>query len=193
MPEPFSHSVKVDKNHAAGIKSYLENRRNNTDKSKMTGAIRVDLKHVEHLNFQGIAKEGGNFTVEIDEPPERDGYGRGPTPLNYFLLGAGSCLLMQWAKLAAIEDLKIENLAGIARGHTDRRIDGYFTDFVFDIRMDGTESEERIREVARESERYCFVHNTLKRAVPVTTNVTLNGKLVYTSAMGPVEAKAEIS
>jgi uncharacterized OsmC-like protein len=181
--------VKVDKSKAMEIKSYLDNRRNTTDKSKMAGTIRVDLKHVEHLNLQGIAKEGGNFTVEIDEPPERGGYGRGPTPLNYFLIGAGSCLLTQWAKIAVIEDLKIDNLAAIARGHTDRRIDGYFTDFVFDIRMDGTESEERIKRVAKDSERYCFVHNTLKRAVPVITNVTLNGKLVYTSTLGPVEAR----
>ncbi len=181
--------VKVDKNHAPGLKAYLDNRRNNTDKSKMVGTIRVDLKHVEHLNFQAIAREGGNFTVEIDEPPERDGHGRGPTPLNYFLIGAGSCLLMQWAKIAVIEGLNIDNLAAIARGHTDRRIDGYFTDFVFDIKMDGKESEERIRQVAKESERFCFAHNTLKRAVPVTTNVTLNGKLVYASTSDPEEMR----
>ncbi|MDH2901358.1 MAG: OsmC family protein [archaeon] len=179
--------MKVDKSHKAGISSYIENRKKTADKAKMAGTIRIDLRHVDHLNFQGIAKEGGNFTVEIDEPPERDGHGKGPTPLNYFLIGAGSCLLMQWAKLAVIEDLDINNLEAIVRGHTDRRIDGYFTDFVFDITMTGNESEERIKQVAKESERLCFVHNTLKRAVPVITNVMLNDKVVYTSKLGPKE------
>jgi uncharacterized OsmC-like protein len=179
--------LKVDKSHKAGISSYIESRKKTADKAKMAGTIRIDLRHVEHLNFQGIAKEGGNFTVEIDEPPERDGHGKGPTPLNYFLIGAGSCLLMQWAKLAVIEDLDINNLEAIVRGHTDRRIDGYFTDFVFDITMTGNESEERIKQVAKESERLCFVHNTLKRAVPVITNVMLNDKVVYTSKLGPKE------
>jgi len=177
--------VKVNRELASGVTSYIENRKKTTDKSKMLGAIRVDMKHVEHLNFQGFAKEGGSFTVEIDEPPERSGYGRGPTPLNYFLIGAGSCLLMQWAKIAVIEGLNIDNLEATVRGHTDRRIDGYFTDFVFDIRFEGDESEERIKQVAKESERLCFVHNTLKRAVPVITNIVMNGKLIHTTTSGP--------
>lgn len=183
--------MKVDKNLAPGIVSYIENRKKTTDKSKMLGVIRIDLKHVDHLNFQGIAKEGGNFTVEIDEPPERGGRGKGPTPLNYFLIGAGSCLLMQWAKIAVIEGLDVDNLEATARGHTDRRIDGYFTDFVFDVRMDGKESVERIKQVAKESERLCFVHNTLKRGVPVTTNITLNGKLIYSTTSGPEGSAAK--
>lgn len=177
--------VKVDKSHKPGLTAYIEGRKKTTDKAKMVGTIRVDLKHVEHLNLQGFAKEGGNFTVEIDEPPERDGYGKGPTPLNYFLIGAASCLMMQYAKIAVIEGLDVDSLEATARGHTDRRIDGYFTDFIFDVRMTGSESEERIKEVAKESERLCFVHNTLKRAVPVITNVMLNDKVVYTSNMGP--------
>ncbi len=177
--------MKVNKSLRPGIASYIEDRKRNSDKEKMVGTIRVDLRHVEHLNFQGIAKEGGTFTVEIDEPPERGGYGKGPTPLNYFLIGAGSCLVTQWAKIAVIEGLDVDNLEATIRGHTDRRIDGYFTDFVFDIRMTGKESEERVKEVARESERLCFVHNTLKRAVPVITNVSLNDKVVYTSKLGP--------
>ena len=179
-------SVKVDKNLAPGIVSYIENRKKTTDKSKMLGAIRIDLKHVEHLTFQGNAKEGvNNFTVDIDEPAERGGYGKGPTPLNYFLIGAGSCLLMQWAKIAVIENLDIDNLEATVRGHTDRRIDGYFTDFVFDIRMDGNETTEKIKQVAKESERLCFVHNTLKRAVPCITNIVMNGKLIYSTTSGP--------
>ncbi len=182
--------MKVDKSHKPGLVKYIEDRKTITDKAKMAGTIRIDLKHVNHLNFHGIAKEGGNFTVEIDEPPERDGHGKGPTPLNYFLIGAGSCLLMQYAKMAVIEDLAIDDLEAIARGHTDRRIDGYFTDFIFDIRMKGTESEEKVKQLAKESERLCFVHNTLKRAVPVITNVSLNDKIVYTSKLGPEEIKS---
>jgi uncharacterized OsmC-like protein len=83
--------------------------------------------------------------------------------------------------------LNVDDLEAIVRGHTDRRIDGYFTDFVFDIRMKGSESEDRIKDVAQESERLCFVHNTLKRAVPITTNVMLNSKLVYSSTVGPTD------
>ena len=177
--------MKVNKDLSPGLVEYISNRKKNTDRAKMAGTIRVDLKHVEHLHFHGIAKEGGNFTVDIDEPPERSGYGSGPTPLNYFLIGAGSCLTMQWAKIAAIEDLKVDNLSAIVRGHTDRRIDGYFTDFIFDLYMDGAETKERIIEVAKEGERLCFAHNTLKRAVPVTTNIFYNGERILSTTSGP--------
>ena len=101
----------------------------------MVGTIRVDLRHVQHLNFQSIAKEGGTFTFETDESPERGCHGTGPTPLNYFLIGAGSCLAVQWAKLVAMDGLAIDQLEATVRGHTDTRIDGYYADFTFDIRM----------------------------------------------------------
>ncbi len=177
--------MKMNRELAPEITKYIEGRRSEPGKARGRGAHRIDLAHVEHLTFQGIAKEGGNFTVTIDEPANRGGHGRGPRPSSYFLLGIGSCLLTQWAKLAVIENLNIDGLNAIIRGHTEAGIDGYYTDFVFDITMSGGESEERIRQVAEESERLCFIHNTLKRAVPCTTNVSYNGKVVYTKTVGP--------
>lgn len=175
--------MKTHQEVAPVIAEYIKSRKNS---SRGKGAHRVDLKHIEHLNFHGSAREGGNFTIEIDEPAERGGEGLGARPTSYFLLGAGSCLLTQWAKLAVIENLKIEDLRAIIRGHTETGIDGYFTDFVFDVFLTGTESEDRIKEVAHESERLCFIHNTLKRAAPCLTNVSYNGKVVYTSNVGPI-------
>jgi|GEM_PF-382141 uncharacterized OsmC-like protein len=184
--------VKFDKKLSGEIEAYINSRRNpSAQKTSMVGTIRVDLKHKEHLNFQGFAKEGGSFTLEIDEPPERGGHGRGPTPLNYFLLGIGSCLLMQWAKLSILENLGIDALEATVRGHIDRRIDGSFNDIIVDIRIRGrSEEAEKIRRVAKDCERLCFVHNTLRRALPLTTNIELNGQAVYKSTVGPEIAGA---
>jgi hypothetical protein len=50
-----------------------------------------------------------------------------------------------------------------------------------------------MKEASRESERLCFVHNTLKRAVPVITNINYNGKLIYSSTLGPERVVTEKS
>lgn len=158
------------------ITQHIELRRKASGTSATKGSHRIDLEHVENLRFRGIAKEGGNFSVEIDEPADGGGRGLGPRPSSYFLIGVGSCLLMQWAKIALAENMNIDGLRAIIRGHTISGIDGRFSDFVFDISVDGNESEENIKHLATESERFCFIGNTLKRAVPCTTNVKLNGK-----------------
>lgn len=177
--------MKVDNSRKSGLASHIEERKKPASGDKLVGTVRVDIKHVEHLNFHAFDTDEPNSAIEVDEPVKRDGHGRGHSPLSYFLVGAGSCLLTQWAKIAVIEGLEIDNLDAIVRGHTDRRIDGRFTDFVFDVRMTGNETAEKVRLAAKEAERLCFVHNTLKLATPVVTNVSLNDKVVYTSKLGP--------
>lgn len=180
--------MKINKDLVSGLKQFITNRRTAGLDPTSRGAIRVDLKHSDHLHFEGFAKEGGNFTVQIDEPKERFGESKGPTPLNYFLIGGGSCLTMQWAKLAIVDDLKIDGIEAIIRGHTaGRGLDSYFTDFAFDVMLTGSEDEQKIKKVAVEAERLCYVHNTLKRAVPVASTVSLNGKIVYSSTFGPAK------
>lgn len=178
-------SMKKDLAAVPDIARHLDKRGDAAGTENMRGSHRIDLEHVEHLSFRGIAKEGGNFTVTIDEPVDAGGHGAGPRPTSYFLLGAGSCLLMQWAKLAMIKNLNLDNLRAIVRGHTNGAIDGYFTEFIFDISVDSLESEEKIKQVAQESERFCFVHNTLKRGVRCITNVSLNGRSIYSNTAGP--------
>lgn len=166
------------------VRDYIEMRRSSKD-AWLSAVVRVEMEHVEHFHFKGHSSEGGSFSIDIDEPPERGGYGRGPTPLNYFLLGSASCLLMQWAKLALLEGLKIDSLKASVRGYLDRRIEGSFKEIVFDITMTGSESPERMKEFAREAEKLCFVHNTLKNALTLTTNIKMGEETVYSSKTTP--------
>ncbi|MFQ5681943.1 MAG: hypothetical protein ACE5HC_01605 [Candidatus Binatia bacterium] len=54
------------------------------------GTIRVDIKHQEQKTFDVVFKtEDKAFEVLIDEPAVRGGQSRGPTPLGYFVTGAG--------------------------------------------------------------------------------------------------------
>jgi len=154
-------------------------------RSGTIGAVRVDLRHVTHLQFRALANQGGaDFALIVDEPPGRGGANAGPSPLQYFLGGAVSCLLTQYAKLTIARGLAVEDLGATNRGHIHYVVDGRFVDMVVEVRLTGTASREAVETLAREAERHCYVVNTLKAAIPLTTRVTYNGEeiAVLTSA-----------
>ncbi|MDG7040425.1 MAG: OsmC family protein [Nitrososphaerota archaeon] len=166
------------------INDHMKMRRSARD--ELPGTIKVKLEHLEHLHFRGTASEGRGLSLDIDESPERGGQGNGVTPLETFLMGAGSCSLTQWAALIISEGLKVDTLNATVTGQIDRRVEGLFRSLTFDIMLTGSESVERIRGASgdaeglcRTAEGLCYVHNTLRRAVPIHTNVYMNGNLIY--------------
>lgn len=166
------------------INDHMKMRRSARD--ELPGTIKVKLEHLEHLHFRGTASEGRGLSLDIDESPERGGQGNGVTPLEAFLMGAGSCSLTQWAALIISEGLKVDTLNATVTGQIDRRVEGLFRSLTFDIMLTGSESVERIRGASgdaeglcRTAEGLCYVHNTLRRAVPIHTNVYMNGNLIY--------------
>ena len=139
------------------------------------GSQRVDIELVEQLRFQASFR---HFTFTIDEPPERGGTNAGLPPLAYFLAGAASCLMTQYAKLAIAKDIPLSSMKTTARGRFDRRIGGAFNDIIYEISIESPANEDVIRLVAREAEDMCYAHNTLKKVVRMQTILMLNGKRI---------------
>jgi uncharacterized OsmC-like protein len=137
------------------------------------GTHRIDIRLVEQLRLEASF---GDFRFTIDEPPERGGTNAGLPPLSYFLAGAASCLLTQYAKLAIAKNVPLTSLKSVARGHFDRRVGGAFKDIVYEIAIESPASADAISEIAREAESMCYAHNTLKNSVRMQTDLTLNGE-----------------
>jgi len=156
---------------AAVVKREDSERRNLSEQN--IGTQRIDIKLVEQLRFRASS---GRFTFTIDEPRERGGAGEGLPPLAYFLAGAASCLLTQYVKLAIAKGVPLESMKTVARGHFDRRAGGAFKNMIYEIAIESTADEDVIRAIAREAEMMCYAQNTLKKAVCMQTNLTLNGK-----------------
>ncbi|OFX14588.1 MAG: hypothetical protein A2V59_05200 [Armatimonadetes bacterium RBG_19FT_COMBO_69_19] len=139
------------------------------------GAVRVDVRHERHLHFTALAKGGGaEFVLSIDEPPERGGANEGAAPLQFFLAGAASCLLTQYAKLAIARHLDLTDLRAAIRGHIRHEVNGRFLDLVIEVSIAGTASAEAVKSLAQDAEQYCYVFNTLRAVVPWTTRVRYN-------------------
>jgi uncharacterized OsmC-like protein len=157
-----------------------------SSKGQGQGTLRVDVKHRHQKTLEAAFKtESGEITFLIDEPRGRGGLGEGGNPLGYFLAGAGGCLLMQYVSLAIAEDLPIETLSMIVRGHILRQVPCHFQDIVYDIFIEGSVSEEQVERLVEEASHHCFVDNTLPKAMPVKTVIHLNDKEVLTRSRGP--------
>ena len=97
-------------------------------------------------------------------------------PLSYFVAGAASCFMTQYAKLAIAKNVPLTSLRAVARGHFDRRVGGAFKDIIYEIAIESPASADAISEIAREAELMWYAHNTLKNSVHMETNLTLNGE-----------------
>jgi uncharacterized OsmC-like protein len=150
-----------------------EDRERRNLRAEEIGTHRIDIKLVEQLRCEASF---GDFRFTIDEPPERGGTDAGPPPLSYFLAGAGSCLLTQYAKLAIAKNVPLTSLKAMVRGHFDRRVGEAFKDIVYEIAIESPASADVISEIAREAESMCYAHNTLKNSVRMQTDLTFNGE-----------------
>ena len=137
-----------------------ENAERRTRSDPEVGTQRIDIELLEQLRFRASF---GRLSFVIDEPPERGGTDTGLPPLAYFLAGAASCLMTQYAKLAIAKDIPLTSMRAIARGHFDRRMGGAFRDIIYEIMIESPAGAEAIKEVAREAELMCYAHNTLSK------------------------------
>ncbi|MGH2510623.1 MAG: OsmC-related (seleno)protein [Ktedonobacteraceae bacterium] len=153
---------------------------------KDIGTIRIDVKHLEQMHHEATLE---GFTLSVDEPKQRGGTNTGPSPLTYFLMGAASCFLTQMARATIIRDFKIDTMEITARAHVDRAKVRKFVDVIYDIRLTGMETKEGAIQLLHEAEEMCFVHQTLKDAIPITSNLSLNGTQIATHTLGPDAAK----
>jgi len=167
--------MKINDERRAIIKTHALKRSDNDGLAQVKAVVRMEGVHEGDLKHR-IKTEGFEFVS--DEPPERGGNNTGPGPLSYFMGGALACLMNQYVRVAAIDDLDIEDLRGTARGHFEMKVRGSFTEIFYDIRIKGKDDEDKIRRLSKKAEDYCYVHNTMLKAVSVKTNLCLNDKLL---------------
>ena len=180
--EQSDRPMKSDPAHAEALRRDMEERL--PSGARPVGTVRVDVNHIRQLTLSSVCWEGAGlrFPLKVDEPPSRGGDAEGPAPLSYFVLGAASCLLTQFAKISMLEELKVDSLAITARAHFDHKIEGAFTDIIYDVTIVGREEGDSIIGLSQKAEKLCFASNTLKKVVKLTTNVTYNGEKIISLA-----------
>jgi len=85
-------------------------------------------------------------------------------------------MIMQYTSLVMEKELSVDNIRLMVRAHTIRNKPRAFTDMIFEVHLDGALSVDEVKILANEASANCFVENTLAKAIPLTTEVFLNGE-----------------
>jgi len=76
--------------------------------------MQIKINYTKSLNFEACARD---FTgIQIDEPQEFHGNNLGPSPIEYFLIGVGSCISGTYVFCLQKYGVKFKNLEVIVDG-----------------------------------------------------------------------------
>lgn len=121
-------------------------------------------------------RPGSELVWYSDESRERGGEGKGPSPLAYLLSAMGFCQFVHYTERCAEQGIRLDSLKMKVDGKVSLQSPRRFTSVQYMLEISSNESDESIRNLAREAANDCYVTNTLKRACPVTGVVIHNGK-----------------
>ena len=128
------------------------------------------------------------FELTCDEGAALGGSDTAPPPLGYLSAGIAFCLLTHLTSFVRATKMKVDRIAIEQRvnfsttlvtdaekmGDLKGSCDGIETHVV----VEGAESEENIKELARVSENACMAMQSIINATPTSTHLHLNGKLI---------------
>ena len=135
--------------------------------------MKVTLNYENNLNF--IAKTRKFKNIILDEPQSFKGNDRGPSPIEYFLIGIGGCLgstftycfLKKEIPLLSLEievDGKIKHLPP----QMNLRLIGIEIIFKYSIR--NRDSTDEINYCINEFKKFCPIYDPLIKGIPIKMN-----------------------
>lgn len=146
----------------------------------------------------GLKKKGtfvqpeslSQFVVYSDEGEHLGGGNSAPTPIGYYLLGAGFCTLTQLSRYGELMKVNIKNARVIvsSRFRMDgsvlkETVKGGTQGFEVEIEVESDDPPERVAAMVRNAEDGCFVMQAIKNPTEVRTSYTLDGEPIDVDAL----------
>lgn len=157
------------------IRGGVQKRERRSHAHTIRGVDRIEISVEGGLHYRAREVNGQQTVMHIDEPSERGGEGTGNSPLGHFLTGAGACLLNQFVRISIAEGYDLAFTAANIRGEFSRDVGGAFERITSEVYADGHLDRAAADTLTERAEALCYVHNTLRRAVQMTTVFYLNG------------------
>ncbi len=127
--------------------------------------MRVEIKHLKGLKFEGINAEGK--TVLMDGKPPF-GEGEFPSPVELLLFALGGCTAMDVISILNKKRLKVEDFKVLVEGKRREKHPKVFTEIKITYLFKGELPEKAVEQAIRLSmEKYCSVSAMLKATAKV--------------------------
>jgi len=168
LPKTFSaESKEVIKD---GIRS--RRARDRADLTTMRIEIEVDSGFAYRSRKRGPEE---HHVIATDEPFTRGGQDTAPSPLGLFATSLGTCVLNQFNRLTVVSDLDLAFTKSSLEAVFSGEAGGDFKSFTQEVFAVGEVSSDEIEELVNQVDSYCRISVTLRRVVPITTILRVNG------------------
>jgi uncharacterized OsmC-like protein len=128
--------------------------------------------------LSSASRQGSDLVWYSDEVKERGGTGKGPSPLSYFMSSLAFCQIVHYVEHCVVENLKLDSLDINVEGKISPQKPVRFTDVTYEAQIRSSESDGRVKELARSAAEDCYVTNTLRRSCSVKGIIFHNGKKI---------------
>jgi uncharacterized OsmC-like protein len=166
-------------------------RRERAAPSTVHGLDRVEITIVEGLTYAARNPAEPESAMRIGEPVERGGDGTGSSPLSHFLTGVGACLLNQFVRLCVADGIGLRFAGASVRGEFGREVGGAFRRIACEVHASGPIEPGDAAALVERAERFCYVHQTLRRSVEMTTTLVVDGVAVARHRDGPSDPTSD--
>jgi len=135
--------------------------------------MKVILNYENNLNFTAKARKFDN--IILDEPQSFNGDDKGPSPIEYFLIGIGGCFgstltyCFQKKKIHLISlEIEIDGKIKHLPPHMNLRLIGIEILFKYSIK-NGIPSDQ-IQYCINEFKKFCPIYDPLVKGIPININ-----------------------
>jgi len=137
--------------------------------------MKVSLKYSEKLHFTASARHFDD--IHIDEPESFHGTDKGPSPVEFFLIGIGGCLGSTFAYCLQKQDVEIDTLEVVVDGqlkHAGPKLSLQLVNIEAELLITARESKsyDKIERCIKDFQDYCILTNSITRGVPIDVKVS---------------------
>lgn len=138
----------------------------------------IETQWMGKMQFNALVN---GHTIVMDAPERVGGEDNGPIPKPFVLTALSGCTGMDIAAILRKAQKEVTDFNIIVRGELSKQAPIAYTAIhvVYDFKGEESSKEAALNAVNDSQEKYCGVSYLLKKALPVTWQVSYNGEEIY--------------
>lgn len=138
----------------------------------------IETQWMGKMQFNALI---GGHTVIMDAPEKSGGEDAAPIPKPFVLAALSGCTGMDIVALLRKSNNKVDDLSMTVTGELSKQapIQYISIHIVYNFKGNDNSKEPALNAVTDSQEKYCGVSSMLKKAIPVTWEVTYNGSEIF--------------
>jgi putative redox protein len=149
-------------------------------------AHEIEVQWMGKMQFNALVN---GHTIIMDAPEKVGGEDNGPIPKPFVLTALAGCTGMDIAAILRKADKNPDDFDMKVIGEISKRppIEYIAIHLIYEFKGAAENKEAALHAVTDSQEKYCGVSSMLKKALPVTWEVTYNGELIFNNEKEEVE------